>query len=240
MIKERDRHSFIPSCKLFNEYLFPSLFHQGFGDGGTEPQNHRLGWGLQVFRFSRKEVGLNTDWKGKDGDHFGSGLNSDLRCQHQTRPVMGDLHLRPSIISRFSKVSDSVFSCAKLLGHQLSVSPECCWKTIQIPMSALVYPRRCFQISAALSRHQEASRSFSHLQGQEFDSQLLRKVRLLLGRNISVKEVRVRLFHLLAAEPEDNEAYSTEISIDKWYTFLNSFQSTNSHFISFSKALNNL
>lgn len=64
--------------------------------------------------------------------------------------------------------------------------------------------------------------------------------RLLPGRNISVKEVCVRLFHLLAAEPEDNEAYSTEISIDKWYTFLNSFQSTNSHFISFSKALNHL
>lgn len=58
--------------------------------------------------------------------------------------------------------------------------------------------------------------------------------------NVFVRGVCVGLFHLLTAEQADNKDYLTETSIDKWYTFLKSFQSTNSYFISFSKALNNL
>lgn len=103
-----------------------------------------------------------------------------------------------------------------------------------------IYPGGCFQISSSLEWHQAAFCSLSHLQGQEFDSWLLRKARLLLEGNIFVREVCVRLFRLLTAQSGDNEDCLTETSIDKWYTFLNSFQSTNSYFISFYKALNDL
>lgn len=44
----------------------------------------------------------------------------------------------------------------------------------------------------------------------------------------------------LAEEPGDNEDYLTETNTDKWSTFLNSFQSTNFYFLSFSGALRNL
>lgn len=53
-------------------------------------------------------------------------------------------------------------------------------------------------------------------------------------------DVCVRLSRLLAVEPGDNEDYLTETNIDKWSTFLNSFQSTNFYFLSFSGAPRNL
>lgn len=61
-----------------------------------------------------------------------------------------------------------------------------------------------------------------------------------LEGNVFAGEVCVRLSRLLAAEPEDNEDYLTETNTDKWSTFLNSFQSTNSYFLSFSGPLRNL
>lgn len=53
-------------------------------------------------------------------------------------------------------------------------------------------------------------------------------------------DVCARLSCLLAEEPGDNEDYLTETNTDKWSTFLNSFQSTNFYFLSFSGALRNL
>lgn len=61
-----------------------------------------------------------------------------------------------------------------------------------------------------------------------------------LEGNVFAREVCVRLSRLLAAEPEDNKDYLTETNTDKWPTFLNSFQSMNSDFLSFSGSLRNL
>lgn len=107
---------------------------------------------------------------------------------------------------------------------------------MHVPLCTLGYVCKFYTAYSGTKKHS----ILSHLQCQEFDSRLLRKADFSQEGNIFVREVCVRLFHLLTAEPEDNKDYLTETSIDKWYTFLNSFQSTKSYFISFSKALNNL
>lgn len=148
-------------------------------------------------------------------------------CPQATSPGVPKFHTWFSLILEYQAIrSKLVLDFAKSNANFHACSP--------------IHPGGCFQISSSLEWHQEAFCSLSHLQGQEFESWLLRKARLLLEGNIFVREVCVRLFRLLTAEPEDNEDYLTESSIDKWYTFLNSFQSTNSYFISFSRALNNL
>lgn len=61
-----------------------------------------------------------------------------------------------------------------------------------------------------------------------------------LEGNVFAGDACVRLSCLLAVEPRDNEDYLTETKADEWSTFLNSFQRTNSYFLSFSGALRNL
>lgn len=234
MVKENTIFSFLP-VMWFNKHLFSSWLYQSL----RERKNRTMLRGRQVKRASTKVVGKQS-LKGMLTTFALVATQSPHAKESQARDVT--LASEPWPQAEPPSFQGSRLGFLLFWRTRLS-APGSSWilgKTIQMFVRVpLCVPGDVFKL-LQLMQHQEAFCSLSHLQGQEFDSWLLRKARLLLEGNIFVREVCVRLFRLLTAEPEDNEDYLTETSIDKWYTFLNSFQSTNSYFTSFSKALNNL